>query len=144
MYALEVPITVDRCTVDALPFFCDATLYLCGEDEFLNLTSMCLTVCDNDCALEWRAAETFLNIPVPDCTSFEMDKNSFSKAPLPNKYPDGFAIFCDSVCLPVCGEYVPFNRRNNNSNIYHILMGVIGMIGGVITLIGYYYNRHKL
>ena len=146
VYAFGVPITVDRCTMDALPFFCDATLYLCGKDEFLNLTSMCLTVRDNDCALEWRAVETFLNTPVPDCASFEMDKNlTFSKAPLPNKCPDGFAIFCDSVCLPVCGEYVPFTRRN--SNIYYIFVsiwGTIGLIGGVVTLIACYCNRHKL
>ena len=146
VYALGLD--VDHCTVDALPFFCDATLHLCGENDLFNLTNTCLTVRDNDCALEWRIAETFLNTPVPDCLSFEMDRNlTFTKAPLPNKCPDEFAIFCDSICLPVCGKYVPYNRKYSNSNIYHIIVsiwGTIGLIGGVITLIGCYYNRHKL
>ena len=146
VYTLGLRLTVDRCTMDALPFFCDATLYLCGENEFFNLTSMCLTVRDSHCALEWRVVETFLNTPVPDCTSFEMDRNlTFSKVPPPNNCPDHFAVFCDSVCLPVCGDYAPFKRED--SNIYYILVsiwGTIGLIGGVVTLVACYHNRHKL
>ena len=145
VYALGMTFNERHCTMDALPFFCDATLHLCGENKIFNLTSMCLTVRDSICALEWRAVETFLNTPVPDCTSFEMDRNlTFSKAPLPN-CPDQFGIFCDSVCLPVCGEYAPFKR--GDSNIYYIFVsiwGTIGLIGGVVTLIACYHNRHKL
>ena len=149
MYALGT-VHVDRCTVGALPFccnatlpfFCNATLHLCGENDFFNLTNTCLTVRDNDCALEWREAETFLNTPVPDCTSFEMDRNlTFTKAPLPNKCPDEFAIFCDSICLPVCGEYASLN---SNEFIFISIWGIIDLIGGVVTLIACYCNRHKL
>ena len=142
VYALGLPVTdVDRCTVDAQLFFCNATLHLCSENDFFNLTNTCLTVRDNDCALEWREAETFLNTPVPDCTSFEMDRNLiFTKAPLPNKCPDEFAIFCDSVCLPVCGEYASLN----SGFIFISIWGIVALIGGVVTLIACYCNRHKL
>jgi len=134
--------------VNALPFFCNATLFLCSEDELnksLDLTSMCLKVRDSDCALEWREVETILNTPIPDCASFDVNGNlTFSKAPLPN-CSDQFGIFCDSICLPLCGEYDPFNK--GSTKFYDILtsiLGIIGLIGGVVTLIACYYNRHKL
>ena len=102
---------------------------------------MCVNVRDRDCALEWRLVETFLNTPVPDCTSFEMDANlTFSKSPLPS-CPDQFDIFCDSICLPVCGEYASYRR---GGNIFISIWGSIGFIGGTVTLIVCYFNRHKL
>jgi len=148
VYTLGTTLRDDQCTVDALPFFCDATLFLCGEDELnksLDLTSMCLKVRDSDCALEWREAETILNTSVIDCASFDVNRNlMFSKAPLPN-CSDQFGIFCDSICLPLCGEYNPFRKESTSS--YHIpisVWGIISLIGGVVTLIACYYNRHKL
>ena len=140
VYALGSVLSDDKCTIDALLFFCDITLSLCDKRELFNLTSMCLTVRDSHCALEWRAVETLLNTPVPDCTSFEMNRNlTFSKAPLPN-CPDQFGIFCDSICLPVCGEYNIFGVRY----IIACTWVTVGLCGGIITLIACYHNRRKL
>jgi len=148
VYTLGTILHSDQCSVNAMPFFCNATLFLCGEDkldQFLNLTSMCLKVRDSDCALEWRGVETFSNTSVIDCASFDLNRNlTFSKAPLPN-CSDQFGIFCNSICLPLCGEYNPFGKES--TSFYHILTsvwGIIGLIGGVVTLITCCHNRHKL
>ena len=145
VYALGLHFNNDRCTMDALQFFCNATLSLCNEDEPFDLTSMCLDVRDNKCALEWRMVETLLNISVPDCTSFGVNRSlKFSKAPLPN-CPDQFGIFCDSICLPVCGEYNPYRKRAVHAYyIFVFVCATIGWIGGLVTLIGCCYNRRKL
>ena len=144
LYALGSAYSNDQCTVDALPFFCDAIHFLCSESEVSNLTSTCLTVRDNYCALEWRVEETFLNTPLPNCASFGINNNlTFTKAPLPN-CPDQFATFCDSICLPLCGEYSPYGRGNSLYYIFLYMCGIIGVIGGVVTLIACYYNRHKM
>ena len=136
VHALGLHFNNDRCAVDALPFFCNAT---CNDNKTFDL---CLNVRDNKCALEWRIAETFLNISVPDCTSYGENKSlKFSKAPLPN-CPDQFAIFYNSICLPECGEYNPFGNQDFYN--FEIICAIIGCIGGLITLIGCYYNRHKL
>ena len=140
-HQLRVPV----CPMEALPFFCSATLFLCGEYEIFNLTNMCLDVRDRICALEWRAVESFLNTSVPNCASYELNSNlTFSKSPLPS-CPDDFDVFCDSVCVPVCGEYIP--HGNEGSNVHYIFVsiwGTVGLIGGIVTLIACYYNRHKL
>ena len=143
VYALGSVIE-QSCTEDALPFFCNATLFLCSESESHDLTSMCLNVRDRDCALEWRLVETVLNTSVPDCTSFEMNSNlTFTKSPLPS-CPDQFDIFCDSICLPVCGEYAPFTVGGNFYYIFLSIWGGVGIIGGIVTLIKCYFNRQKL
>ena len=140
VYALGSVIE-QSCTEDALPFFCNATLFLCSESESHDLTSMCLNVRDRDCALEWRLAETFLNTSVPGCTSFETDANlTFTKSPLPS-CPDHFDIFCDSICLPVCGEYSSYRT---GGTVFVSMWGTVGIIGGIVTLIVCYFNRHKL
>ena len=140
VYALGSVIE-QSCTEDALPFFCNATLFLCSDSESHDLTSMCLNVRDRDCALEWRLAETFLNTSVPGCTSFEMNSNlTFTKSPLPS-CPDHFDIFCDSICLPVCGEYSSYRT---GGTVFVSMWGTVGIIGGIVTLIVCYFNRHKL
>ena len=145
VYSLASMLDESRC-INALQFFCDATHYLCGEDVDYNLTNTCLIVRDYTCSLEWRVTETILSTSVPDCTSFEMNRNlTFSKAPLPDNCPSGFRVFCNSICLPVCGQYAPFKRSNNN--VYYTLTAVwisISLIGGVITLIVCYRSQHKL
>ena len=145
VYTLAVILEENRCR-NALQFFCDATHQLCGKDEDYNLTSTCLTVRDYNCSLEWRVTETLLNTPVPNCTSFEMNRNlTFAKAPLPDICPSGFRVFCNSICLPVCGQYAPFKRGNSNG--YYTFLAIwisISFIGGAITLIVCYRNQHKL
>ena len=145
VYALGSILNNDQCIVDAMPFFCDATLLLCGEDEFVDLTSMCLKVRDNDCALEWREVETILNSPIPDCASFDVNRNlTFSKAPLPN-CSDQFAIFCDSICLPLCAKYSPFSKEQDNTiYIFASIWLITCLIGGIVTLVACWFNRDKL
>ena len=141
VYALGSRFNNDQCTVNALPFFCNVTRFLCNE-EFFDLTSMCFNVRDDKCALEWRTVEAFLNISVPDCTSFSAIKNLiFSKAPLPN-CSDHFDIFCDSICLPVCGEY---NQLGRQQMAIAFISTTICLIGGAVTLIIIVcYKRHEL
>jgi len=133
-------------TNDTLLFFCNAILQLCNKSSSIDLTEECKEVRDNKCASEWRIVESFYNISVPDCISFREDGNlSYSQAPILN-CANEFDHICGSTCLPVCGEYSVFMNYKLRNALYIIIIvfGIIGLIGGIITLIACYFNRHKL
>ena len=137
-------------TNNTLPFFCNATLLLCnGNSSSVDLTEECEEVRDNKCASEWRIVEIFYNRFVPDCVSYNRsreDRNlTFSQAPkLP--CPSEFDHICGSTCLPVCGEYSVFMNYKLRHVLYVMIIvsGIVGLIGGIITLVACYCNRHKL
>ncbi|XP_065910822.1 uncharacterized protein [Dysidea avara] len=148
IYHLGLNSAASQCdTDDVLSFFCNATLLLCnGNSSSVDLTEECEEVRDNKCASEWRTVESICNRSVPDCMSYGEDINTaYSKAPLLT-CPTGFDHFCDSICLPVCGEYF---LSTEDTSIYYFrfvvaTFGVLGLIVGIITIIVCYYNLHKL
>jgi len=117
-----------------------------GNSSSVDLTEECEEVRDNKCASEWRIVESFYNRSVPNCMSFREDGNiTFSRAP---KFPcpREFDHICGSTCLPVCGEYSVYMDSKLRSVLYNVIIifGIIGLIGGIVTLIACYYNRHKM
>ena len=148
IYHLGLNSAASQCdTDDVLSFFCNATLLLCnGNSSSVDLTEECEEVQDNKCASEWRTVESICNRSVPDCMSYGEDVDTaYSKAPLLT-CPTGFDHFCDSICLPVCGEYF---LSTEDTSIYYFrfvaaTFGVLGLIVGIITIIVCYYNLHKL
>ena len=144
--AINTALNNDQCNSSAVPFFCNATYSLCGDDTYMmDISVECVQVRDNDCAIEWRVLENFLGVPIPDCGSFSEDGNlSFTKAP-PLNCSDQFDVFCDSMCLPVCSEFSQISHDAAvTSNALTILFEVIGLIGGVITLIACVFNRKTM
>jgi len=143
IYALGV-LKNASCANDTLLFFCNATLLLCsGNSSSVNLTEECKEVRDNKCISEWRIVEHFYNRSVPDCTSYAKDANlTFEVAPkLP--CPKNSGHFCGTTCLPVCGEYSLF-LENTVLVAITITFEILGLIGGVITLIICYFKHHKV
>jgi len=134
-------------TNDTLSFFCNATLLLCnGNSPLIDLTKECEKVRDNKCASEWRIAESFYNISIPDCMSFTEDGNlTYSQAPRLPCHSE-FDHICGSTCLPVCGEYSVLINYKLRNTLYIIVIafGNVGLIGGIITLFACYFNRHKM
>ena len=147
VYGLGLKTNSQCVTNTTLSFFCNATLLLCyGNSSSIHLAEMCEEVRDNSCSSEWRIAENFYDQLVPDCISYGQDMNlTFQRAPnLP--CPVHFDHFCNSICLPLCGEYSLLTQdSSSNFSIYlAVVAGVTGLIGGIITLIICYYRRSKL
>ena len=146
MLSINTALNNDQCNSSTVPFFCNATYSLCGDDTYMiDIFEECVQVRDNDCAIEWRVLENFFDVPIPDCGSFSGDGNlSFAKAP-PLNCSDQFDVFCDSMCLPVCSE---FSQTSHDaavtSNALTILFEVIGIISGIITLIACVFNRKTM
>ena len=136
------------CVEDGKSFFCNSIPVLCGNDSgSFVLTEQCLQVRDNDCAVEWRIEETLLsNFSIPDCSSFDSGANlTFSGVVPALTCPDDFNMFCDAVCLPVCGEVSLYNDNITDFyTIWAIVMFVICVAGGVIDFVAYYLKRKTM
>ena len=146
MLAVTTALNNDQCSSSAVPFFCNATYSLCGDDTYMmDISEECVQVRDNDCAIEWRVLENFFGASIPDCGSFSENGNlSFSKAPKLN-CSDQFDVFCGSMCLPVCSEFSQLSHGAAvTSNVLTILFQAIGLIGGAITLIACVLNRKAM
>lgn len=146
IHAINSVLRNKQCNNSALPFFCKAVSSLCADDSFfMNLTEQCVTVRDNDCSIEWRVLENIFDIPIPSCESFTTNRGlTFTKAP-PLKCPDQFDVFCGSVCLPVCEQYSQVSHSATvASNVLAIIFIMLGLIGGLITLIACIFNREKM
>ena len=139
--------TNSRCVTNAtLSFFCNAIHLLCDDISSIDLTKKCEEVRDNTCSSEWRLVENFYNKSVPDCVSYADDNNlTFKKAPY-HPCPVHFDRFCNTTCLPVCGEYSLLTQdASSNFSIYlAVAAGITGLIGGIVTLIVFYNKRNKL
>jgi len=143
----ELSDNISQCGKDTLPFFCNTTLLLCnGNSSSVDLTEECEDIRDNKCASEWRIMESFYNLTFPSCMSFTNSGNlTFERAPFLS-CPNQFDHHCGSTCSPVCGEY-SFLARDTSSYYLRFVIavcGVIGLIGGIVTLVASYYNRHKV
>ena len=149
VYYLSVVLESSQCTTDLLNFACSLV-----ELEMNNsyntdndLTEKCFEARDNKCSVEWRIAEAFFNISLPDCEHFNENVNSTtSKAPVLD-CPDNFGVFCGSLCQPLCAEFSLsfFDAATiTTSKAVHIILYFISIIGGVITLIACYFHREKM
>ena len=137
----------EQCNNSALPFICNATHLLCGDDVNLevDLQDKCVGIRDYDCAVEWRALENIFDALLPDCRSFAIGGNiTFSKAP-PLVCPDEFDLYCGSFCLPSCER---FSQVSWNaiiiSNIVTISLIALSLFGGACTLIVCILNRKEM
>jgi len=140
--------TNSQCVTNAtLSFFCNATRLLCdGDSSPVDLTEECEEIRDNKCSSEWRLVENFYNKSVPDCVSYGNDNyQTFKKAPY-YPCPVHFDRFCNTTCLPVCGEYSLLTQdASSNFSIYlAVAAGITGLIGGLVTLIVFYNKRNKV
>ena len=138
-----------QCNDSAIPFFCSAVYFLCGDDIddnlAVNLLEKCAEVRDNDCPIEWRGLENVLDVTIPSCESYTANSSIiFVKAP-PLNCPDQFDEFCGSICLPVSEEYSPESQdAAMASDVVTLTAMIIGLIGGVVTLTACVYNRDKM
>ena len=131
---------------DELSFFCNATLLLCnGNSSSVDLTEECEEVRDNKCASEWRIVESFLNKTILDCTSlsFTEDRNLLFKSAPDLPCTSQFDHFCGSTCGPVCGEF-SFTEDASSFRFVIIPCSLVGLTGGIITLIVCFYYRKKV
>ena len=138
-----------QCNNSAVPFFCNAMNFLCGDDDNSTdgLMEECVEVRDNDCPIEWRALDSIFDAPsyFPSCESYTANTNlTFAKAP-PLNCPDQFNEFCGSLCLPVCEEYSQVSRDAAiASDVLTVTFIIIGLIGGIVTLVACVFNREKM
>ena len=138
-----------QCNNSAVPFFCNAANFLCGDGHNTNITvdlmEECVTVRDNDCPIEWRALENVLDVLIPSCESYTTNRNiTFGETP-PLNCPDQFDEFCGLLCLPVCEEYYQVSRDAAlASDVVIITVMIISLIGGLITLAACIFNREKM
>ena len=100
---------------------------------------------DNECAAEWRMVESFLNIALIDCYSFnDIDNVTLSRAPT-LQCPDDYGVFCGSICQPLCSEASLFNDAATTANkIFSIIFHSMAVISGIITLVACFIHRKKM
>ena len=112
------------------------------------LNEQCIQVCDNYCAVEWRVVENLLlNGSIPDCSSFDDNTNLTFLASPTQICPSGFDVFCNSLCLPVCGDLnVPqySDAIIDAYIVWSILMFVISTTGGMIAFVAFYFKRDTM
>ena len=148
VYSLGIMLDRRSCVEDGMSFFCNSTAVLCGNASGSSmLTEECVEIRDNDCAMEWRIVGNLLpNVSVPDCSSFDTDANlTFSVAVSPRTCPNNFDVFCDTFCLPVCGEASPYSDSITSfHNVWSILMFAISVAGGTVAFIAFYLKRETM
>ena len=147
MVVINSVLSNKQCNNSAVSFFCSAMYYVCGDDDnsTVDLMEKCVEVRDNDCPIEWRGLENILDVLIPSCESYTANTNiTFDKAP-PLNCPDQFDEFCGSLCLPVCEEYSQVSRDAAiASDVLTLTVIIIGLIGGLITLVACIFNRDKM
>ena len=148
IYNLGVTLDSRLCVEDGLSFFCNSIAVLCGNVNGSSmLTEQCAEICDSDCAIEWKIIGSLLpNVSIPGCSSFDDGANlTFSAVPPPQTCPNNFDVFCDTFCLPVCGEVSPYSDSITNFyNVWSILLFVISVTGGIVAFITFYLKRETM
>ena len=137
VYSLGAILQNDRCVEDGVDFFCDVIDFLCdgSTNSSLSLSEECVQIRDNQCAGEWRVVENFLNLSLPDCSSFDEGANLTVSITPQLPCPDDFGVFC-GLCLPICGRTFAYSDSVVTAyNVWQIITLIIGLTGGVITLI---------
>ena len=150
VYGLGTMLDSRSCVEDGISFFCNSIAVLCGNVNGSSLlTEECVEIRDSNCAVEWRIVGNLLpNVSVPDCSSLDDEANlTFSAVTPPQTCPNDFDVFCNTFCLPVCGETSPQMYSDSIINFYHvwaILMVVISLTGGIVVFIAVYLKRETM
>ena len=148
VYGLGVMLDNRSCIDDGVSFIFNSIDVLCNNVNGSSmLTEECVEIRDSDCALEWRIVGNLLpNVSIPDCSSFDDGANlTFSTVAPPQTCPNNFDVFCDTFCLPVCGEASPYS--DSTTDFYHvwaILMVVISLTGAITAFICFYLKRETM
>ena len=145
VHDLSVALGNDQCSEAILQFFCKATNLIDVDNYTVTLIEGCSQVRDDECAAEWRIAENFFNVSLPDCSSFDTDTNfTTARAPVLG-CPDDFGVFCGSICQPLCDEISIFNDAATAAyKILNITFHTMSLIGGVITFLACCLRKKKM
>ena len=103
----------------------------------------CIQVRDQSCAAEWRISINVLNVSLPDCDSFTDYHDSTS---IPDLIcPDHYGVFCDSLCLPQCSQFSPFDDTLTTAlSAFTITFYTFAIVGGVVSLVACILTRKKM
>ena len=148
VYDLGIMLDSRSCVEGGISFFFNSTAVLSGNASGSSmLTEECVEIRDNDCAMEWRIIGNLLpNVSIPDCSSFDDGANlTFSAVAPPQTCPNNFDVFCDTFCLPVCGEASPYS--DSTANFYHvwsILMVAISLTGAIAAFVAFFLKRETM
>ena len=148
VYGLGTMLDSRSCVKDGISFFCNSIAVLCGNINGSSLlTEECVEIRDSNCAVEWRIVGNLLpNVSIPDCSSFDDVANlTFSVAPPPQTCPNGLGVFCDTFCLPICGEASPYSDGITDfHNVWAIVMFVLSIAGAIVAFIAFYFKRETM
>ena len=134
-----------QCSDAILSLFCNAITSSNDNDTGPILTADCIKARDNECAAEWRIAEIFLNLSLIDCNSFNDNDNITSSQAPTLQCPDDFAVFCGSICQPLCSQISLFNDAVTTANkILSIMLHGMSILCGIITLVACFCRREKM
>lgn len=147
VYNLGIESDDSSCGKNGISFFCNAVTALCGNGSGLSmLNEQCVQIRDNDCAAEWRiTGNLLLNVSVLDCDSFDDGTNlTFSPAPT-QTCPKDYGVFCNTLCLPLCGEVTLFSNTVNQFTFYWTgLVNSISAIGKIVCFVAFYFKRKTM
>jgi len=143
IYTIGVLASDTRCTAS---FSCDTILTVCDNDTSLSsLSEQCFELRDNRCPTEWRIAENFLNISVPDCNNIDGISNTTTAITPPLNCPENYGIFCGSFCMPLCDEVTPFSGTVTLFfRVWVSIFYVFSIISGIMVIIASLLNYRKM
>ena len=133
MYALSTATGNSQCGDAVLQFFSTAIIETNSDNHTLIMD--CLRIRDDICAAEWRIAEIFVNVSLPDCGSFDEDANFVTARAPTLSCPYDFGVFCGSLCQPLCGEISIFDDTATTVyEVLNIILHTMSLIAGIVTL----------
>ena len=143
VYELSVVLENGQCSDAISQFYCNAIDAV--NDDSHDLITECLQVRDDACAAEWRMAEAFVDLTLPNCDDFYGSENFTSeKAPALSCPPD-FGVFCGSLCQPLCDEFSLFSDAATVAyRVLNIMFHVMAIIAGVVTILACYVHKAKM
>ena len=143
IYTIGVLSSDTRCIES---FSCETIHAVCDSDT--NLTSLsvqCVELRDNNCPVEWRVAENFFNISVPDCNNINGIDNTTTIITPPLNCPDNYGVFCGSFCLPLCDEMSPFSGTVTVFfRVWASIFHVFSMISSTLVIVASLLNYRKM
>ena len=143
IYTIGVLASDARCTES---FSCDTILAVCDNDTSLSsLRAQCVEFRDSYCPTEWRIAENFLNISVPNCNNIDGMSNTTTVVTPPLNCPDNFGMFCGSFCLPLCDEMTPYSGAVTLFvRVWVSIFHVFSIMSGTLVIVASFLNYRRM